>query len=257
MKNTNTLDHVVETLNDLYGHMDPIQDKPLDRASAASEESIHGCLYRASCFLRQVIARDTSEELPPFFLTAEQQAGLIPADGPVRQAALLRQINRAAEGNACRPLTGSELFSWEKSQGLYQPLPEDPSLHVLSPKGEAEGLHLGNEEDAPMLYYAPSAQRFVFDRLEELQQHIRAQAKRAPTLSVHPSLLPDTIRDMERLSCGCHPETGEALPPEDPLCRESLRADFAQAAEALRHGMEEGLFDQAYEEMLDLLDAPF
>lgn len=73
-------------------------------------------------------------------------------------------------------------------------------------------------------------------------RHIQSRAARLPILPVRPKFLPATIQDMERLSKGCHPETGEALSPEDPLCQEALQADFAQAAEVLRRGMEAGLF---------------
>lgn len=242
MENMNSLERILEALNDLRDGQDPVQNKPLSRPSAAREGLIRNCLYRTSCFLRQIIARNTPVDLPPFFLTAEQQRKLTPAETPVRQAELLRQINRAAEGNACRPLTGAELTSWLVERELYLPFPEDNDIYILAPEGEAVGLHYDQTHEFPVLYYDPSAQRFLFDHLEDLLRHIQSRAARLPTLSVHPKFLPAAIQDMERLSKGCHPETGEALSPEDPLCQEALRAGFAQAAEALCCGMEAGLF---------------
>lgn len=242
MKNMNSLEHIQEALNDLLDGQDPVRDKPLSCLSAAREGTVRSGLYRAGCFLRQIMARNASADMPPFFLTAEQQGRLVPADVPVRQAELLRQINRAAEGNACRPLTGKELTSWLVEQKLFLPFPEDSDVYVLGPEGEAAGLCYKRTDEFPVLYFDPSAQRFLFDRIEDFLRHIRSCAMRLPALSVHPKLLPAAVRDMERLSGGCHPETGESLSPDDPLCQEALRAGFAQAAETLRHAAETGFF---------------
>lgn len=239
MENIDHLTHALEALGDLLEGADPAGGGSLPDNTAAWSEEVRGTLYRAKCFLDQIAARSVPADLSPFFLTPKQREELLPDQAPVRWTSLLRRINGVAAENACRPLTGAELTSWLVEQGLYAPFPEEGNVYVLTPEGEAAGLRYDWSSGFPVLYCDPPFQRLILARMEELMEHVRSRRTVDVCPPVHPRLLSATVQEVERLAEGRHPQTGEPLDPEDPLCREATV--FSWGARTLRREMENEL----------------
>lgn len=235
------LRHARDYLKQLNCGTDPLSGLKLPDSSVAREEGLRKTFFFSSRNLDHIIVYDDVNQLPPFFITPEQQSRLHPKKGPVNTRALLDLINKSAGLEQCRGLVGLNFYDWLEAEGYL--CPDNTGKRCPTALGRSSGITL---EAQGFYSFNSNAQQVIIDRLQDLsrfnQAHSNDKDQRRKTTVKNRESLKANLQAMEQLSQGRHPGRGTPLPSGDPLNQERLRKCFAYVAWAQRRSLEAGYF---------------